>query len=132
LFSSQVIKKLINDVYYVKIIIEIKIIILDQRFNRPTLTVSKPYDETRPTLNIDTPGILREQKPTIHIYKWRPNYRVSRPGISIEHQLHDSWNSQIHSSTSLQIESKDSKQEYSGSDLISDFAQTVGELFDVV
>lgn len=96
------------------------------------MTVSKPYDETRPTLNIDSPGTLREQKPTIHIYKWRPNHRVFRPDISIEHQLHDSRNSQIHGSTSFQIESKDSKQEYSGSDLISDFAQTVGELFDIV
>ncbi|XP_011882226.1 PREDICTED: uncharacterized protein LOC105569959 isoform X2 [Vollenhovia emeryi] len=104
----------------------------DQHFNRPTLTVSKPYDETRPTLNIGGPGIIRqEQKPTIHIYKWRPNHRVSRPGISIEHRIHDSRNGRTHGSTSLQIESKNSNQEDSDSDLISDLAQTVGELFDI-
>lgn len=105
---------------------------LDQRFNRPTLTISKPFDETRPTLNIDAPDTFREQKPTIHIYKWRPNHRVSRPGISIEHQLHDPRNGRTHGSTSLQIESKDFEQKYSDSDLISDLAETVGELFDIV
>ncbi|XP_024882465.1 epidermal growth factor receptor substrate 15 homolog isoform X1 [Temnothorax curvispinosus] len=105
----------------------------DQRFNRPTLTVSKPCDETRPTLNIDAPDAFRrEQNPTIHIYKWRPNHRVSRPSFSIEHQLDDSRNGRIHGSTNLQIESKDSKQGYSDGDLISDLAQTVGELLDIV
>lgn len=97
------------------------------------MTISKPCDETRPTLNIYAPGTFRrEQKPTIHIYKWQPNHRVSRPDFLIEHQLRDSTNDQIHGSTSLQIESKDSKQEYSDRDLISDLAQTVGELFDIV
>lgn len=79
---------------------------------------------------LDTPK--REQKPTVHIYKWRPNHRISRPDFSIEHQLHDPRNDRIHGSTSLKIESKDSTQEYSESDLISDLAQTVGEFFDIV
>ncbi|XP_018303276.1 uncharacterized protein [Mycetomoellerius zeteki] len=106
----------------------------DQRFNQPTLIISKPWDETnRPTLNIDASGTSRqEQKPTIHIHKWQPNRRVSRPDFSIKHQLHDSRNDRNHGSISLQIESKDFKQEYSGSDLISDLAQTVDKLFDIV
>lgn len=105
----------------------------DQRLDRPTLSISKPCDETRPTLNANAPGIVfrREQKPTIHIYKWRPN-RVSRPSISIEHQLDVSRNDRTHGSTSLQVESKDSKQKYPDGDLISDFVQTVGELLDIV
>ncbi|XP_018303277.1 uncharacterized protein [Mycetomoellerius zeteki] len=102
--------------------------------NQPTLIISKPWDETnRPTLNIDASGTSRqEQKPTIHIHKWQPNRRVSRPDFSIKHQLHDSRNDRNHGSISLQIESKDFKQEYSGSDLISDLAQTVDKLFDIV
>ncbi|KYQ55600.1 hypothetical protein ALC60_05522 [Trachymyrmex zeteki] len=106
----------------------------NQRFNQPTLIISKPWDETnRPTLNIDASGTSRqEQKPTIHIHKWQPNRRVSRPDFSIKHQLHDSRNDRNHGSISLQIESKDFKQEYSGSDLISDLAQTVDKLFDIV
>ncbi|XP_012536120.1 uncharacterized protein LOC105836557 [Monomorium pharaonis] len=105
----------------------------DQRFNRPTVTITKPCDETRPTLNIYAPGTSRhEQKPTIHIYKWQPNHRVSRPDFFIEHRLRDSKNNRNHGSTSLQIESKDSKREYSDRDLISDLAETVGELFDIV
>ncbi|XP_025988571.2 uncharacterized protein LOC105196359 isoform X2 [Solenopsis invicta] len=105
----------------------------DQRFNRPTLTISKPCDEARPTLNIYAPDTFRrEQKPTINIYKWQPNHKISRPDFMIQHQLRDSSNDRIHGSTSLQIESKNSKREYSDSDLISDLAQTVGELFDIV
>ncbi|KYM97284.1 hypothetical protein ALC62_12017 [Cyphomyrmex costatus] len=106
----------------------------DQRFNQPTLIISKPYDETnRPILNIDASGTSRqEQKPTIHIYKWQPNRRIASPDFSIKHQLHDSRNDRNHGSTNLQIESKDFKKEYSDSDLISDLAQTVGELFDIV
>ncbi|XP_018353094.1 PREDICTED: uncharacterized protein LOC108754916 isoform X2 [Trachymyrmex septentrionalis] len=107
---------------------------IDQRFNRPTLIISKPWDETnRPTLNIDASNTSRqEQKPTIHIHKWQPNRRISRPNFSIKHQLHDIRNDRNHGSISLQVESKDFKQEYSGSDLISDLAQTVDELFDIV
>ncbi|KYN44248.1 hypothetical protein ALC56_01310, partial [Trachymyrmex septentrionalis] len=106
----------------------------NQRFNRPTLIISKPWDETnRPTLNIDASNTSRqEQKPTIHIHKWQPNRRISRPNFSIKHQLHDIRNDRNHGSISLQVESKDFKQEYSGSDLISDLAQTVDELFDIV
>ncbi|XP_011707346.1 PREDICTED: uncharacterized protein LOC105462445 [Wasmannia auropunctata] len=111
----------------------------DHRFNRPTLTIStKPRDETLPTLNIDvssTSNTRQEQEPTVHIYKWRPNHRVSRPDFSIDFQLHDPRNGRTHGSPSLQIESKDSKnskQGYSDSDLISDLAETVGELFDIV
>jgi len=96
------------------------------------LTISKPYDETRPTLNIDASSTSRQElKPTIHIYKWQPNHRVSRPKFLIEHQIHDSKNDRTQGLTGFQtgIESKDSKREYS--DLISDLAQTVGELFDI-
>ncbi|XP_011052724.1 PREDICTED: uncharacterized protein LOC105145080 [Acromyrmex echinatior] len=104
----------------------------DQRFNRPTLIISKPWDETnRPTLNIDVSDTSRqEQKPTIHIHKWQPNRRISRPDFSIKPQLHDIRNDRNHGSISLQIEGKDFK--HSGSDLISDLAQTVDELFDIV
>ncbi|EGI66477.1 hypothetical protein G5I_04950 [Acromyrmex echinatior] len=104
----------------------------NQRFNRPTLIISKPWDETnRPTLNIDVSDTSRqEQKPTIHIHKWQPNRRISRPDFSIKPQLHDIRNDRNHGSISLQIEGKDFK--HSGSDLISDLAQTVDELFDIV
>ncbi|XP_018363382.1 PREDICTED: uncharacterized protein LOC108761385 isoform X2 [Trachymyrmex cornetzi] len=107
---------------------------IDQRFNRPTLIISKPWDETnRPTLNIDAHDTSRqEQKPTVHIHKWQPNHRISRPDFSIKHQLHDIRTNQNHGSINLQIQSKDFKQKYSGSDLISDLAQTVDELFDIV
>ncbi|XP_029661873.1 uncharacterized protein LOC115234718 isoform X2 [Formica exsecta] len=75
----------------------------DQRFNRPTLTIWKPYDGTRPTLDIDVYGSSRrEEKPTIHIHKWRPDHQIfSRPGLSIEHQPRDSWNDQTRGSTSF-------------------------------
>jgi len=81
-------------------------------------------------LNIDASDTSRQElKPTIHIYKWRPNHRVFRPEFLIEHQIHDFKNDQTQGLTGFQIESKDSKREYS--DLISDLAQTVGELFDI-
>ncbi|XP_012231269.1 uncharacterized protein [Linepithema humile] len=78
----------------------------DRRFGRPTLTISKPYDGRRPTLNIGIADIhRREQRPTIHIYKWRPNHRVlPRPNLSIEHRQHNSWNSQTHGSIGPQFE----------------------------
>ncbi|XP_072767350.1 uncharacterized protein [Anoplolepis gracilipes] len=75
----------------------------DRRFNRPTLTIWKPYDGTRPTLNIDAFGTSRqEERPMIHIHKWRPDHQIfSRPDLSIEHQPRDSWNDQTRESTIL-------------------------------
>ncbi|KAL6434281.1 hypothetical protein ACFW04_006011 [Cataglyphis niger] len=179
----------------------------DQRFNRPTLIIRKPYDGARPTLNIDAYGSSRrEEKPTIHIHKWRPDRRIfSRPGLTIEHQPRDSWNDRTRESTNLReytsrnsqswesasskhvssgsfgedsskgtstsgrqggnfmtrvnaqaiasseeeffpkggsaqsqiiplqyVESKDSERRQSDSDILSDLAETIGELFDVL
>ncbi|XP_011255050.2 uncharacterized protein LOC105250583 isoform X1 [Camponotus floridanus] len=76
----------------------------DGRNDRPTLTIWKPHDGTRPTLNIDAFGTFRrEEKPTIHIHMWRPDHGIfSRPGLSIEHKPRDSWTDQTHGSTSRQ------------------------------
>lgn len=81
-------------------------IVSGQHLSRPTLTISRPYDGIQPlTLNIDAQGTIgRDQKPTIHIYKWRPNHRVfPRPSLSIEHhelRPYDSWNDRAYRSTS--------------------------------
>lgn len=103
----------------------IKIIILDRPFSRPTLTISKPYDHSihgiRPTLNIGIPDIpRREQKPTIHIYKWRPNHRVlPRPNLSIEHQQHNSWNSETYGSIGPELRISSNSDSYATGDSIS-------------
>ncbi|XP_011632170.1 uncharacterized protein LOC105423903 [Pogonomyrmex barbatus] len=104
----------------------------DQYFNQPTFIVSR--DETRPTLNIGVPGIsIQEQKPTIHVSEWRPHHReFFRPSLSIEYQLHNSRNDPADRSSSFHVGSKDSKQGYYNSDIISDLAQTVGKLFDII
>ncbi|KAL0126151.1 hypothetical protein PUN28_004937 [Cardiocondyla obscurior] len=102
----------------------------DQRFNQPTLTISKPHVETRPVLELDVSD-RREEKPTIHIYKWRPNHKTSRPSISIESNLDDTRNGRTNG-WMFEVKRKDSKQKYTDSDFISDIAQTVGELFDII
>ncbi|XP_029161918.1 uncharacterized protein LOC114933473 isoform X1 [Nylanderia fulva] len=86
----------------------------DRRFNRPTLTIWKPHDGRRPTLNIDSCTSRREERPTIHIHQWRPDHRIfSRPELSIKHQPRDPWNHQIRGSPSLQVSS--SSYGFSGS-----------------
>lgn len=71
--------------------------------DRPTLMISKPYDRTWPQLHVGVTN-RREQKPTVHIYKWHSNRGApTRPGLSIEQQIHNSWNDRSHGSTGLQI-----------------------------
>lgn len=95
--------------------------ISDRRFNRPTLTIWKPHDGRRPTLNIDAfDTSRREEKPTIRIHKWRPDHRIfSRPDLSIEHQPRDPWNDQIRGSPSLRVSSSSSSYGFSAGDPVS-------------
>ncbi|XP_020297342.1 uncharacterized protein LOC109861908 isoform X2 [Pseudomyrmex gracilis] len=91
------------------------------RNDRPTLMISKPYDGTWPQLHVGVTN-RREQKPTVHIYKWHPNRGLpTRPGLSIEQQIHNSWNDRSHGSTGLQIGvgSSSSPHRYSSDDSAS-------------
>ncbi|XP_014482067.1 PREDICTED: uncharacterized protein LOC106748243 isoform X2 [Dinoponera quadriceps] len=97
----------------------------DRRFGRPTLTVSRPHDERRPMLIIEAHDTSnRQQTPTIHIHKWRPNQRVfPRPSLSIkrpEFRPRESWNDgQFHGSPSLHVEVSSSPHGYSAGDSAS-------------
>lgn len=98
--------------------------IQDLKFNildRPTLTIWKPHDGTRPTLNIDAfDASRREEKPTIRIHTWRPDHRIfSRPGLSIEHKPRNSWNDQTHGSTGRQVSSNSFSYGFSTGDPVS-------------
>lgn len=82
---------------------------IDRRFGRPSLTILRPYDNKRPTLNIEAHDTSsRQKKPTIHIYKWQPDHRTfPQPSLSVVHELRpdNSWNGQSHGSPSLQVAS---------------------------
>lgn len=72
------------------------------------------------TLNIDAHDISG-QKPTIRVYKWRPDRRVlPRPGLSIEHRElrpHESWSvDETRGSTGLWIDVSSASSSFSAGD----------------
>lgn len=93
----------------------------DRGFGWPTLTVSKPHEDgRRPTLSVEAHDSW-QQKPTLHIYKWQPDRKLSpRPSLSIERhdelRPHDSWSSRSHESPGLRVEVSSSPYGFSAGD----------------